>query len=734
MLKIFKFLLVLFCFTSLPVYGAESINPELVRLLPILSPSKEAYLIENFPRSSSLLKLRPSPFLPETFGLQQLPRSNVILKQDEIIFYDNLIKTLQVEDTGDNSNSIVKMQRQFFIGDLMTEVAVHSEDNWANPGRIIDGRKYLASLLEKYPSSPYTARASYHLAMILLAQKDYDDFFLLAHRQVTYLSQKNEDLDLTNAFRILILEAYYQRGQLGRAESYVWQQAFQLTREQLPRELSLRYADTLFWQGKYTEVSEWYGQMGEILEPPDSEAAQISRLYYAESLFQTGRCEEALSQYNFFLDTYQGERRFPEIRLREIECDVLKTNDLQKALVQLSSLLLTPKSLQTSWRQSTALAAELMTARLLAISRQHDATETLMVKIRKRLKMDLPSWAKEEMTYNLSILEWMNHDRAAALDTLLDLSQEPAFLRNKSPWIPWLGKAVSYFMSEEGPRYIRNHHEFDYIQLAHSFDDYLQDSPRKFEVMLWVSRAYLNRHLPLQATRLLQRIYFQEELPAQLATLYALELTQAYADIQEEGLARTAFKLVETDLLSRPEDQQHYYLVKSALDRKEDAYAECAEDYKKVFQSPVTASKFLFFSLQGAICARKAKKIEDAENFITHFDDVDAILAERLKDPTQVPDIQMKGLFERINILKAKDDDSAAVRLFEKVTKALPDEKPPLETVFLMMDAYRNTKGADFALQTWQTYQNTYGELPEGFANIYSETLDLFARADLIAE
>ena len=734
--KIFKFVLIgLFILNALTLGASEPLNPEIAKLLPLISPSKENYLIETFPKSPLLLKLMPSPFLPETFNLQSLPTPNQILGEQDLKAYDALITQLQRDDDEDKSNSVVKMQRQFLIGDLMTETAVHSiEGDWANPGRIIDGRKYLAHLIEKYPSSPYTARASYHLAMILLAQKEYADFFNLAHRQVTYLSQKPDNLDLANAFRILIQEAYYQRGQLGRAESYVWQQAFQLTREQLPRDMSLRYADTLFWQGKYNEVNEWYGQMGEILEPPDSETAQLSRFYYAESLFQAGRCEEALSQYNFFIETYKGERRFPEIRLREIECELIKTNDIKKTIADLQPLLLTPKSIQTNWRQATGLAAELMSARLLALSQEHDATEVLMGKIEKRIKMNLPVWASEEMRYDLSILQWISHDRASAIQTLMDLKDEDRFMRNKSPWISWFAQAVSYFMAEEGPRYVRGHHEFDYLELANTFDTYLQNSSQKFEVMLWVSRAYLNRHLPLQATRLLQRVYFQEDLPPELANLYTLELTQAYADIKQDQLAEYAFKLIQEDLLTTNEDKQHYSLIKASMYRQEGHFAECTEDYKKVFQTPVTASKFLTFSLQGAICARKSKKIDDAENFITHFDDVDAILAERLKDPTNVPEIQMKGLFERINILKAKDDDIAAVRLFEKVTKALPDEKPPLETIFLMMDAYRNTKGADFALQTWQTYQNSYAELPEGFATIYSDTLDLFARADLIAE
>ncbi|QQR81102.1 MAG: hypothetical protein IPJ69_02895 [Deltaproteobacteria bacterium] len=516
----------------------------------------------------------------------------------------------------------------------------------------------------------------------------------------------------------------------------MWQQAFDITADSVPRDLSLRYADSLFWQGKYKEVTEWYHRMAEILEPPDSEAAQISRLYYAESLFQTGQCDEALSQFNFFINTYTGYRTFPEIRLREIECDVIKTKDFKKAIANLQRLLLKPSSQQTDWRINTGLAAETFLSRLQLLSIDASAVPELTAKLTRRLQTKIPDWEREDILYTLAMNQWAEGKRGEAVDTLMTLSQSDLVLRHQSPWIPLMTQAFSLFLSEEGPRYVNAHHEFDFLKILNSLNEFVSKAPHQQEIALWASRAYLRKSLPLPAIRLLQSIYFNEEMTPLFQSLYTMELAQAYLDIGEKDLMKSAFQLINKDLLSTDE-LQHYYVIKSDMDQMEGLYADCNEDYKEIFKLPITASKLLNFSLQGAICARKAKKIEDAENFITHFDEVDAILAERLKDPKAVVDvrgdIQMRSLFERINILIAKEDFENAIRTFERVTKVLPDVKPPIDTLFLVVDAYRKSKGSDFAVQAWQTYQNSYSEFPEGFANLYAETLDTFARADLVS-
>ena len=141
-------------------------------LLPILSPAKENFLQSTFPKTDLILKLLPSPFQAEAFGMTRLPEFNTRLDETQLKIYDGLIEKLQRDDDFDTSHSVTKIQRQFFIGDLMTEVAVHGIDEWVRAGRISDGRRYLARLMQQYPSSPYTARTSYHLAMILLEQKE----------------------------------------------------------------------------------------------------------------------------------------------------------------------------------------------------------------------------------------------------------------------------------------------------------------------------------------------------------------------------------------------------------------------------------------------------------------------------------------------------------------------------------------------------------------------------------
>ncbi len=723
--------------TLQPIPQASNKSLDFDQLLPLISPSKEAYLDRTFPKAERTLPFLPAPFQAADFGLTEIPLLNVSLDDMELSVYSDLIDKLQRDDDFTAENSVLKIQRKFLIGDLMAAVAIHAGQDWAYEGRLIEGRRYLANLINRYPDSPYTVRASYHLALILLEQAkehgDYDDFFDLAQRQLAYWGDSPE---WGGAFRSAIMEAYYRRGLMGRTESFLWQQAFKITMEQIPRDVSLRYADSLFWQDKYEDVVQWYGRIAEILEPPDSEAAQISRLYYAESLFQTGRCDEAMSQFNFFIDTYTGQRKFPEIRLREIECDVLKTKDYAKAIAALERLILKPSSPQTDWRRMTGLTAELMSLRLATISGSTSHRDALTSKLQKRLQTAIPDWFRDEILYTLAIAQWSNGQRAEALDSLLTLSQSEAIRRNHSPWIPLMTQAVSLFLSEEGPRYVRGRHEFDYLKLVHFFDGFIQNAPRKYDILLWAARAYLRKDLPFSAVRLLQKVYFQDEITPEIANLYALELVQAYSDIGEFDLMKSAFQLVQSDGLF-PEDLQHYYLMKADIDRSEGHFDRCSDDFNEVFKMPITASKLLDFSLQGAICARKGKKFEDAENFITHFGEVDAILAERLKNPQATSDVRgdilMQGLFEKINILAAKEDFENAIRTFERVTKVLPDVKPPLDTLFLVVDAYRKNKGSDFALQMWQTYQGDYGELPPGFANLYAETLDLFARADLIS-
>lgn len=474
---------------------AEEVKPEvvaeasvpraapLVRHLHLLSPSKESYLNPSWPIVK--IGLQPADIF---FDLQKLGYEDVKEISNppsdwEIKQYKKIIAQIDAEAANLSTNEDISKEKARLKTHLSLILTLSGSRDLAK-----ETHKALKSAIANTKEPEILLPLVYNLGLLYLHSGYFREAADLAHQ---YEARYEKEKQWVGFFRSLTIESYFARGRYLRAEDYLWDLATKIGKEDLIPHLALRYADSLFWQQKYAAVVEWYKNTQVQSYLDDSNALRkLSRLYYAESLFQTGQYDEAREQFNLFKNTRaEGEAVLDMLTYRLLECDITGEPDLKKSAARLYTFALKES---VGNLQSVALTEW---ARLLVKS--GDADLNMLTSAHALLNSHslkkLPVPLLKELLMSRAMLEYSMNDKKAALATLARIVPTKYVRDVLDPFIRELADISTALLEELAPTYWDTKDYAGFLIECDRFSQMIQMSKEK-DGGTYLGRTRLHRY------------------------------------------------------------------------------------------------------------------------------------------------------------------------------------------------------------------------------------------------
>ncbi len=699
--------------------AAKSSQPDLSALpaLPsLIAPLRERHLITLYPK----LIEKFEPWIPEypweELKLPALAMWSFRLSLTKSQQYNDL--ATQLTEELQKPAPTLAMHKQYLRADLLFALAVNGR---ARPSQAIAAYRVA---IEKYPDAPHVVRAVYHVGLLLMDQQEYYACLRWCRRFIHVWREKPE---WANALRSLIMEVYYLRGRYIRAEDYMWTLASDLNAEDLIPHLAIRFGDSLFWQGRFAEAAEWYRHIEpHFLDKSESSTiAGVSMLYYAESLFQIGKTEEAEAKFEFFQQHYHGEYPSHLVQYRMLQSRVEQTGIGASTLSRLKSLMrqvLAPdlqQAMTVQWARWVLAGSD---PRL-----KQGALDRLQVLAREPMDESM----HRDALFVIALLQRDVEGIEPALQTLTTIAPRTVIQVERNPLDQTIAAMVAQWILDLQPSKWAAKDFLGFLMLCDQHQIAIQASHREQETLYWVARAYVEQGMLESGARAFQRLLFEFEMDDAMRNHLVLQLAKTYADLGEMDLLGKALALVTTP----PEDEfdrQLYYLMRAASAVYAEQYESCVNEIETMLASSIRGDSLFELSLQGAMCARRAKNFDSANNFVK----IAALPKDAIvPDPsasTEVQTWQRAALYEKVNILVEEGKDAEAIARFEKLVSADASSAPPLETIFLLVSAYRREGMIDRAEEMWKTYADGDKAVPERFRMEYRKLLHMYRRLELV--
>lgn len=689
----------------------EELDDVLLESVDDVNPSREPYLAAEFPDAPEYLK----PFI-STYPLKEMGYANLesfTFEPDagQAAEYKRILTAMKVA----RSDSYAK-ERAYLVSDLL--MATARSEKYAELKEAYDS---YANAIEQYPDPRYAIPASYHMGLLLLEMKDYRAAARLASKQTEMWAK---DLSWVSLFRSVIMESFYRNKRYMRAEDYLWELASHINREELTGYLVRRYGDSLYRQRKFKEVVEWYkdGLIHNFLDD-STPAAVLSRLFYADSLFATGDIASAQTQYELFKKAYTGDLSEGWMDYRLAECRLLLTHDTRQALQDFYSM-----SMKSSNGLVKALS-KIAWARLVAKGEDPVQYVNAHATIKNMLDSQLAPDAVRDALIVKGLLEWRLGQRETGIKTLGVLIPEfyiPDFAHDP------VKKAASdlsvLLLTKEAPGYWQRGDTMGFLVQADRLSPALEMSSYKTELLYWVGQAYLSNGMATAAAHTFEKILM--DTPERRKSRLLIEMARVYGQTGDIKLMGKALELIYKTP-EDPQERQAYYLMKATYALAINDLIDALNQWDLLMQKGVMGEDVFKYALEGARIARKAKNFDKALKFIGLLGLEDGKIPDN-SVPVTIRDIQIRAYFEKVNLLAVMGKTAESIELFSKLESQGAGVTPPLETVFIMVDAYRQAHEPDRASEVWKTYGSEDATLPQGFKDQYSKLLEMLGEVELV--
>lgn len=694
--------------------------PPLKEIFGKISPSKESYLTQSYP----IIPAELQPVSPR-YSWKELKLENLSefkFKLSPVEASQMSITIERITEVSKSPNTKLAMEAQYLLGDVNLALAMSG-----------DNSKYKTSYdsflqaIKLYPNSQYALRASYHMGIALLNMKKYRECVNWAHRQEARWS---DDAQWSGYFRSLAMEAYFMQGRYIRSEDYMWDLANRINIDSLSSHLALRYGDALFWQARYPEAKEWYRVMQVYLNLASTLTEWMSKLYYAETFFQLGEYEEAQKQYSGLLDTMPDVVPRELIAYRLLEIKIINGLDINEAIIQASEIA--NKLHKDHSLPVLAWATELEEYRLTV----YDGTVEELNKIRERLinfrKQRLPKALHREARLVHAMLEWKTNNEDAALNLLWTISP----MHRVESKVDLLSQTVSdmvvAMLDQMANKYEAADKKLDFLSIADKWRMSIHHSKYRAAIALTIAKAYVESGLTSAGARLYQRLLMDLSLSESMRSRLLVQLAHAYSLLEKQDLVGKVLKLI-TEVPTDRDERRAYRMVQTLHAVAEKNYDQCSLHLSELLKEGVRGDELFEYALQGAKCARKAGKFEEADRFLRMMGVDGEIPQFTTLTTSQIRQWTMDGLYEKITMLVDQGKFDEAFSIFNAIQAELPNAVPPVETVFTMVRAYRQIFRPDDAISLWKSYSEKEGsDKTSNFGNQYTDLLDLLARTELI--
>ncbi len=685
-------------------------QPSLSDQITLLSPSREPWVKKYYPVVPESFKLIVPNFDWAALGITPPQEWTYGGKT-----YDTLndIVTTQMKATGADQLE----ERTYLKADLLLFAHWQEEKN-----QLTKAMEAYQEAITKFPKSSHAIRAIYHTAMIKIIMGQYRECVDLVYQNESLWKDQPEWI---GRFRSIVMEAYFLRGRYARSEDYIWDLASRLNKEDLSSHLALRYGDSLFLQGKFSEAADWYQNMRSFLESTDTTAGKISRLYFAESLFQMGKSAEAKDQFEKANPTDQQAAEIAAYRI--LQCQLEQEKTPEKFISKFQSLV--GESADTTIRQ----LAQVQAARLLTSRGDSLLQETAISRLRMFLNDRVIAAMQPDVLLTLGTLQALKGDDISALRSLSPLIPVVVLPDKITPLERTASNIAVILILGRAHKYQEVHDPEGFLLLCERWNHAIQISSIKLPLLVEIGHTYMESGMSLAASRLFKRILVELHPSPEQKVKITLKLAQTYQDMGALDLSSETLNL----LPQPPEDvtqRKIYHLIKVSAALKQENFEECIKQYDELLKSGVTGDELFKFSVDAAICARKAKKYDDALKFIGILGVSDDKIPSTEGVSADVKKWQTVGIFEKMTVLTAMNQPKEAIELFEQFRSKSPDSAIPIEIVFSIVKAYQQEHRPDDAETLWKEFSDKNTSLPDNLKTQYSQTLETLSQRELLPE
>jgi len=693
-------------------------TPPIASLIGAISPTHEPYLLSYLPQIPYQLAPLPPEFSWDDIGFPTLRAWSFVVEPAVAQQYREIAEAIAKDTTTDSEHA---MEKKFLVSDLWFALALSGEKKY-----LTLARDAYEQALDAFPSSPHALRASYNLGVAFLLLQQYRECTALANRQE---SRWLKDPKWAGLFRSIAMEAYFMRARFVRAEDYLWDLAHRMDRSELSSQLALRYGDSQFWQRHFPEAIEWYETMHDFLDAAAVDAAKSSRLYYAESLFQVGRIADAAKQYAFV--TNAGVKEFPDafIKYRLLECQLVAGMDHEKALWELTSFMNQIRDDAT--KLLIYSAAQVQRARVIAQGTDTAFYTKAWAEMDELVRAPLVEMLHREARFMEGILHWRLGETTATMRVMKSLVPTLLAERRSDVLAHAASDVIVLMLLDAVPKYWQSKSQGEFLVVCDRYKNAIELTQFKAPMLVYIGHAYLESNMLAAGARLYQRMLSDLDLLRAQKERIILELARAYGAMKENDLLGKTLSLLSQEPIDA-KNRHLYFLVKSVYAVGQGHFDECADDFGQLLKEGVHGNEVFSFALQGARCARRAKKYEQADQFIAMTGIKDAVPANSLSTSIEIQQWQDQAVFEKIALMASFEKVDEASALFEQMQTAKASVVPPLETVFLMMRAYRGLHQPDKALGLWKMYSDAFKTIPADRHDQYTQVLELLGRSELV--
>ncbi len=688
---------------------------------------RQTYLNQFYPKVPVTL----APLMPEypweEMGVTELMPWHYALKDVDLETYtriaDNLNQQLQSKEHID-----YEMEKYYLLADIYFNLSINGKTQFTDPSI-----QAYTKAIEKFPNSLYEARASYQLALINLRAKDFNEStrICLKHQ----VGQWEKYPEWVKLFRDLLMETYYLRGRYIKVQDFLWFVANSINKDELTPILALRYGDSLFWDGRYPEAVDWYEKVTDLLNDPNSELARYSRIYYAESLFQIKRDEEALALFLKYKETDAKKEPTYIVDYRIAALHIL-ANKAEAANAILRDLLLSPKHPQ----YQLALAARLQLVRMVLnepdIDKKlikHPASQkyrlgTFLAEFKETQYMDP---LVKEALYVIGLIQWNMGKKNIAVETIYRIMSQEIYKEKAEKFNQEVSDALLLMLTEISSEYFEKKDYLGYLKMVEKVNMAIWNTSFPESFLFRIGNLYEKIPLYSAAARIYQRVLFDFKPNEIQQKMLKLHLAYVYSETGENELAEKVMSEVG-DIPDNESAKKMALLAEASIALKKQNYAGCLQSYIQFLQMGVKGTELFKYSLAAAQCARLANNYATALKYLEllGITDDQIIFDNNSKEIYQ---FQMLALTERFKTYNAMKQYEQVTRLYEKIAASTTQQISwQLDSMFAVIDAYIKQHKPDVAMALWQEFSKNNKNIPDNFKSEYEKYLQLQSELELV--
>ncbi len=693
-----------------------------------VSPHQDAPLAKDYPIYPSRLKIFMPSFETKELGLSDFEFTYYPNKQQAKV-YETLIT--HINTLIEKQDPALKINHYFFKANMLHALSNVDTAREDNHSAALAKNAYIDAL-SSFPNASESLLATYHLCVLLVKLGEFREVVVLANRQEELWLPVKE---WSSAFRSVLMEAYILRKRFIRAEDFFWVVSSKINEEDLTADFALRYGDSLYWQQQYKKAIEWYKHIENFLNSPESSIAAYSKLYYAESLFQTGDTEAALKIFNEIITEpfHDSVKEYIQYHIYQSE---LKNSD-QLAIYEEKFRNFIPKAPSRNLEKAIAVQ---WTRLVLKLDQEHFYSDAIEKMERIITREGSPNY-KEEALFLQSLVRWKSNQKDMAHEAWKKLSTNHQFRDTKDGLVFEMCEHIVNLLLKESESYKENNQYNDFLVLLDSLKPVIEKSPsteNKIRLLIAAANSFTEIGMTNAASRLLQRIVFEYDLPQELKVEVLLELGRNYALLGEFDLLTQVLSYVR-DIPVQERSQKLYLLNQAALALSQANYLQCSQSFEHLLKIKLSVYELYKYALQGASCARYGGALDQADRFLSLLPTDTSIWEETAPESSPsatnplLEKLQKRAYFEKLSIQVAKKQGSESLAEYEKIKAKIKMEDVPLDTIFQLLRAYQESGQNDQAMELWKNYSDKAQEDWSTILNPeYPQLLNFFGDLELI--